>query len=658
MAFSIKKKRVQNNPTALIKFGLGVVISFAALFFIYSRSFNFIQDDSYITFRFVKNFTEGNGLVFNIGEYVEGYTCFLWVMILSLIKKLGLNFISSSQILGVLSGCLTIVFTYKISSEIFRKDAGKSYNFIFSLIAPLLLATNGSFAYWANSGMETALFGFLVTLALYLYLKELNSSKSKFEYSALVFLLAAMTRPEGVLIFVVALVHKAIRTFKSVNADMSDAKAGKKKFFVWLSVFLIPGLLFMIWRYSYYGFLLPNTFYAKTGSSIEYFNTGFDYVWGFFKSYGLYGALLIVALFASANKKYKNELKFLSILFLVFCIYIISVGGDVLNANRFFVPILPVFYILVQEGMHVLLSRFEKTKLKKYAHILTLTLTLVFCYMTYNREYEQIKKYCFYEKGLTDKMKITAEWLKKKQDASGRKLVVGATTIGALSYFSDVTLIDMLGLTDKEVAHNPKPIPEISSTEIGWKERQYNVEYILSRKPDYIYFSTERKPSAYAERGLYTEEEFLKYYYPSFFTVRESEFTSCIFQRKSDNEVRNYVSPPPNPNYKKSYVNLFNQAINTSRDANKTQEAIALFLQTLEQAPSNFSAPYQFIGELYLPTKEKVKAYDFFKKAIEIDDYNVLAHYNLYEYYMQRMDTVNARISFEKIMKYSPDMLR
>ncbi len=654
MASNKPSKKVQSNSPGLIRIGLGVAISLAALFFIYSRSFNFIQDDAYITFRYIKNFTEGNGLVFNIGEYVEGYTCFLWVMILSLIKKVGLNFISSSQILGVLSGCLMIVFTYKISSEIFNKE-GKSYNFIFSLIAPMLLATNGSFAYWANSGMETALFGFLVTLAVYLYLKELNSPKTKFEYSSLVFLLAAMTRPEGVLIFIVALVHKAIRTFKSENADR---KTVRKKFLVWLSVFLIPGLLFMVWRYSYYGFLLPNTFYAKTGTNIEYFHTGFNYVWEFFKSYGLYGALLIVALFASANKKYKSELLFLSILFFVFCVYIISVGGDVLHANRFFVPMLPVFYILVQEGMHVLLSRFEKPKLKKYAHILTLTLTLVFCYMTYNREYEQIKKFSVYEKGLTDKMKITAEWLKKKQDASGRKLVVGATTIGALSYFSDVTLIDMLGLTDKEVAHNPKPIPEISSTEIGWKERQYNVEYILSRKPDYIYFSTERKPSAYAERGLYTEEEFLKYYYPSFFTVREDEFTSCIYQRKSENEVRTYVSPPPNPNYKKSYVNLFNQAINTSRDANKTQEAIALFLQTLDQAPSNFSAPYQFIGELYLPTKEKVKAYDYFKKAIEIDDYNVLAHYNMYEYYMQRMDTANARISFEKIVKYSPDMIR
>jgi len=35
-------------------------------------------DDAYISFRYVRNFVEGRGLVFNPGERVEGYTNFLW----------------------------------------------------------------------------------------------------------------------------------------------------------------------------------------------------------------------------------------------------------------------------------------------------------------------------------------------------------------------------------------------------------------------------------------------------------------------------------------------------------------------------------------------------------------------------------------------------
>ena len=40
----------------------------------------FIQDDAYTSFRYAKNFAEGNGLVYNIGERVEGYTSFLFVV--------------------------------------------------------------------------------------------------------------------------------------------------------------------------------------------------------------------------------------------------------------------------------------------------------------------------------------------------------------------------------------------------------------------------------------------------------------------------------------------------------------------------------------------------------------------------------------------------
>src|ERR1051326_7822740 len=83
-------------------FQYAVVIAACIAFYAYAKSITFIQDDSFITYRYVKNFTDGNGLVFNIGDRVEGYTCFLWVLLLSLFKTLGLNFISLSQASGVI----------------------------------------------------------------------------------------------------------------------------------------------------------------------------------------------------------------------------------------------------------------------------------------------------------------------------------------------------------------------------------------------------------------------------------------------------------------------------------------------------------------------------------------------------------------------------
>ena len=46
----------------------------------FSRVAWFLCDDAFISFRYVRNLLAGHGLVFNPGEYVEGYSNFLWVL--------------------------------------------------------------------------------------------------------------------------------------------------------------------------------------------------------------------------------------------------------------------------------------------------------------------------------------------------------------------------------------------------------------------------------------------------------------------------------------------------------------------------------------------------------------------------------------------------
>ena len=55
-------------------------------------------DDIFITLRYIDNFLAGNGLVFNQGEYVEGYTHILWLLILAFFP-----------ILTLLLGCLRLL---------------------------------------------------------------------------------------------------------------------------------------------------------------------------------------------------------------------------------------------------------------------------------------------------------------------------------------------------------------------------------------------------------------------------------------------------------------------------------------------------------------------------------------------------------------------
>jgi len=69
-----------------------------------------IIDDAYISFRYSENFVEGNGLVFNEGEYVEGYSNFLWVLIMSFFMFFGISPILISKILGIFFFASSILF--------------------------------------------------------------------------------------------------------------------------------------------------------------------------------------------------------------------------------------------------------------------------------------------------------------------------------------------------------------------------------------------------------------------------------------------------------------------------------------------------------------------------------------------------------------------
>jgi hypothetical protein len=44
----------------------------------------FVQDDAFISFRYAYNFAHGKGLVWNDGYRVEGYTNFLWTVLMSI----------------------------------------------------------------------------------------------------------------------------------------------------------------------------------------------------------------------------------------------------------------------------------------------------------------------------------------------------------------------------------------------------------------------------------------------------------------------------------------------------------------------------------------------------------------------------------------------
>ncbi len=121
---------------------------------------NFIQDDTYITLQYAKNFANDNGLVFNIGEKVEGFTSLFWVIFLGTAYKVGFNIEIFSQILSVGFSIISLIVTYLLFLEVTKGSgsSNKNYLLLFSFLSVLITSLSGTFYYWAVSGMETSLF--------------------------------------------------------------------------------------------------------------------------------------------------------------------------------------------------------------------------------------------------------------------------------------------------------------------------------------------------------------------------------------------------------------------------------------------------------------------------------------------------------------------
>ena len=214
------------------KFPLEVILAIIPALLIYgfiAESLNFTQDDAYISYRYVANYLNGHGLVYNIGERIEGFTNFGWTIYMIFWGALGASYILISKITGVLMGAGVIVLTYLIGQQLFG-DKGRWYSFL----AVYLVAINQSLAYWAPAGLETAAFAFFAMLSLLMYLK-----RSRWLMFAL--LMAVWIRPEGALVAGMLVLIEAITERRFPRFSLYSALLA-----------LVLSLPFVVFKIMYY----------------------------------------------------------------------------------------------------------------------------------------------------------------------------------------------------------------------------------------------------------------------------------------------------------------------------------------------------------------------------------------------------------------------
>ena len=468
------------NRIALPLLLVGVIVSLSIL---HIQTVQFFCDDAYITFRYAQNLADGHGPVYNPGERVEGYTNFLWMILIAAALKTGASAEGASLALGIFFLAITQLFAVTIARRLLPRPGG------WCLLPGIFLATLGPFILWSVCGLETIFFTAAVCAAFLQYHRA-GTSRSALFSAGLLYALAALIRPEGALFGAVAGLHllgeRAVRAGAPPSALLQRAASLAAGF----ATLFLP---FLIWRYSYYGDWLPNTFYVKAAEGSR-FALGGRYLLSFATEYpGLVLLSIIgipVGILRAAGRASRSIVVHITLILAVLLASIAWMGGDYMALYRFHAPLLPFAALLaaitVYHTYGFLRKAWKGPALFPIVLLIAVTGSLGGAFYAPSIASARGEKRSGAVAPLRTMKRNTSLWV-----AAGKALaeqvwpdaVIATSAAGALPYFSGLATIDQSGLSDRHTARvewDPWIADKPGHGKIARKS------YILERSPDII----------------------------------------------------------------------------------------------------------------------------------------------------------------------------
>jgi hypothetical protein len=326
-------------PHRLIFWTLALLAVLAAAF--QAFELRWTCDDAFISFRYAQHFAEGKGLVFNLDPAeppVEGYTNFAWTMWLALGVLLGCTdraLENWSIAWGIVCHAGTVALLAAMAA---RASGGRAL----VPIAALAYAAIHHAASLAPAGLETALFT-LLGLAMLRYMLALRCGREAWLLGFLG-VLAAMTRPDGALFVASAGLFVAYDSWR---------RRAPRLLLGYLLPFVLVFVPYLLWRRAYYGYWVPNTFFAKSGGDANlvlgwhYLVDGMLCYWPLLLAFAPLLVFMVRSpdLLASISPFLGRRPWFaIAALVLPYLGFVVWVGGDFMFA-RFLVPVLPALLL-------------------------------------------------------------------------------------------------------------------------------------------------------------------------------------------------------------------------------------------------------------------------------------------------------------------------
>jgi len=429
---------------------LGVIVG-AAAFWQVRHLGTHLHDDTFISLRYARSLAAGAGLTFNPGERVEGYTNFLWTVLLAAALRLGLDAV---HLAGVLSSLCLLLLVVRVA----RFGGSRAPHPWWALPAPLLLALHPLARAESVGGLESALFALLVWWGF----EAAVTPTGRQGRVGAAFGLAMLVRPEAAGLFAVVL---ALQARRGAPALVREA-----------AVFLGLVLPLFAFRFAYYGDLVPNTFHAKVAWSTQQALRGARYAWdsgGRILSWPVLGLAL-----AGCGRDWRMVAAGLALAHISF---VIAVGGDFAPTGRFLLPALPLVLLLVQSALWRVRAALGGNRVwhDGFAALLlglaALQIQRAGQAVLDGRRWETMYPYDLAAR------RLLGETLRAEFTATTR---VAVGSIGAIGYYAGLPILDTFGLTDAEIGR--MPVPWMGQASAGHEKG--DAEVVFRRAPELIVF--------------------------------------------------------------------------------------------------------------------------------------------------------------------------
>ena len=480
---------LQTDGTRLLQTVVWIALGLAVVYGLWQAIAEcWVTDDAFISFRYAWRLTEGQGLIYNIGERVEGYTNFLWTIITAGGMALGFEPIRFTQVISILSYLSTAGVLVALSRRIWR---GQQVGRMFIPVAAMAILIQHDYHVWATSGMETAFVALLITLGFYLLVTGLSSRSILF--AGVILVAGALTRPDAMSFYAVGAVFVLLAR-----------RSRWKSLLAYLLPLVVIYLPYWLWRYDYYGYPFPNTYYAKSAYD-SYWSQGLFYIWLYFKTYYalLSSVLAASALFVLAARQWLSEKGLAridlrigllgSLMAGAYLLYVARVGGDFMFA-RFLIPVTPLLLILIETALARWLN----------SPRIALTVALVFLALMIVRWNQFSAPEQFIEGIVEEKTFYPPEEIEEARhdglilrkyfsDIDAPVGIMGARAV--LAYYAQfpVAIECSAGLTDEHIAH--QDLPERGRP---GHEKQADYDYLRERGVRFMFFHA---PPEYGRYG-------------------------------------------------------------------------------------------------------------------------------------------------------------